>query len=145
MPKTVKRVMVAVLLAALGALAGRVVEWGWDYYFKPFSLEVDAYYRAKSGQKDIARGAKIDLGVPAVEGQTTDDRGKAYWHDLEPHPTKKTSIRVDFPGYHLVRGPDVALRRRCIASQQGWPAPRGLDLWPTSKARARQSIYQPPK
>jgi hypothetical protein len=112
MTKTAKKVLVAVVLAALGALAGRVAEWGWDYYFKPFSLEVDAYYRSSNGQKELARGAKIDLGIPAVESRTTDDRGKAYWHDLEPHPTRKTSISAVFLRYHLVHGPDVSIRRR---------------------------------
>ena len=112
MSKNTKRVLAAILLAAMGALAGKIVEWGWDYYFKPFSLEVDAYYRAASGQKEIARAAKIDLGIPAVEARTTDDRGKAYWHDLEPHPTRKTSISAELLGYHLIKGPDIPLRRR---------------------------------
>lgn len=112
MPKTAKRIAVAVLLAAAGALAGKVVGWGWDYYFKPFSLEVDAYYRTEKGEKKTAQGATIDLNIPGVERKTTDDRGKAYWHDLEPHPAVKTAITAELAGYQLIQGPAVAIRRR---------------------------------
>ena len=101
---TARNIMVAVVIAAFGALASKVIDWAWNQYYKPFALEVDAYYQAVGAQKNPAKGAIFDLGIPAVQPQTTNDRGKAYCRDLEPHPTKKTSIFVDYAGYHLVKG-----------------------------------------
>ena len=138
-----KRLLAAIVLAALGALAAKVVEQTWDYFFKPFPLEVDVFTRVTQGKLVPAKNATVDLHLVAVEPKITDERGKALWKDLDPHPFAKMSIEVTLQGYHRVPGPPIAVRRRYGAVNIDLVPDETTQVGgPTSPVADVQKVYQ---
>lgn len=104
-----RKVTTTFLLAALGALAGKIIDYSWTRHFRPIDFEVDPYFA--DTRRNVGEGTLVDLGIPGIQPKQTNPFGKAVWQQIDPK-YRGREVRLEIKPFKLASIPSVNLEDR---------------------------------